>query len=57
MYKIIGADGREYGPVSAVVLKQWIAEGRANAYTRVRPEGATDWKKLSELPELPISPW
>ena len=27
MYKIIGADGKEYGPISLEVLRQWIAEG------------------------------
>lgn len=52
MYKIVGADGREYGPISLEQLRQWIAEGRANALTRVLPEGATEWKTLSELPEF-----
>jgi len=52
MYKIIGADGREYGPISQEQLRQWIAEGRANALTRVLPPGATEWKTLSELPEF-----
>jgi len=52
MYIILGADGREYGPVSAEQLRLWIAEGRANAQTRIRVEGGTDWKALSELPEF-----
>jgi hypothetical protein len=52
MYKILGGDGREYGPVSADVLRQWIAEGRANAQTRVMLEGATEWKLLGGLPEF-----
>ncbi len=52
MYKIIGADGREYGPVSAGQVKQWIAEGRANPKTRVQPEGSTDWVLLETLPEF-----
>jgi hypothetical protein len=52
MYKIIGADGKEYGPVAFEKLRQWIAEGRANAQTRVLPEGATEWKTLAEVPEL-----
>jgi hypothetical protein len=52
MYKIIGADGKEYGPVTLDQLRQWIAEGRANAQTKIRPEGATDFKPASELPEL-----
>ncbi len=63
MYRIIGADEREYGPVSADQLRQWIAEGRANAQTRVLVEGATEWKPLGALPEffsapppLPVAP-
>jgi hypothetical protein len=55
MYKIIGADGKEYGPVSAEVLRQWIAEGRVNPQTRVLPENATEWKPLSDLPEFGLS--
>lgn len=52
MYKIIGADGKEYGPIPADVLKKWIAEGRANAQTKVLPEGATEWVTVAQLPEL-----
>jgi len=52
MYKIIGADQKEYGPVSAEQLRQWINEGRVNAQTRVLPEGTTEWKTLAELPEF-----
>lgn len=55
MYRVIGADGREYGPVTAEVLKQWIAQGRANAATRVCLEGATDWMQLGSLPEFGFS--
>ncbi|HYG35376.1 MAG TPA: DUF4190 domain-containing protein [Clostridia bacterium] len=52
MYKIIGADGNEYGPVTLEVLRQWLAEGRINALTKVLPEGATEWKTLAEIPEF-----
>jgi hypothetical protein len=52
MYKIIGADGKEYGPISADVLRQWITEGRANAQTKVLTEGSVEWKRLEELPEF-----
>jgi hypothetical protein len=52
MYKIIGADQKEYGPISAEQLRAWIAEGRANALTQVLPEGATEWKVLGDLPEF-----
>jgi len=52
MYKIIGGDGKEYGPVSAADVRRWVAEGRANAQTQVLPEGATEWKALGSLPEF-----
>ncbi len=57
MYKIVGADGREYGPISLEQLRQWIAEGRANALTRVLPEGATNGKRSPNCPNLPAPLW
>jgi len=55
MYKIIGADGKEYGPVSAEQLRQWLNEGRVNQQTRVLAEGVTDWQKLGEIAEFAAS--
>jgi hypothetical protein len=52
MYRIIGADGREYGPVTGEQLRQWIAEGRVNAQTRVWVEGAAAWRPLVEFAEF-----
>ena len=52
MYKIIGVDGHEYGPVTSEQLRQWITEGRANAQTKVQLEGAAEWKSLAEFPEF-----
>lgn len=52
MFKIIGADQREYGPVSVEQLRQWVIEGRANAQTQVRREEETDWRPLSAYPEF-----
>ncbi len=52
MYKVIGADQKEYGPVSFEQLKQWIAQGRANASTTARADGSTEWKPLSAFPEF-----
>jgi Domain of unknown function (DUF4190)/GYF domain 2 len=52
MYKILAADGRQYGPVNAEQLRRWIVEGRANAYTQTLAEGATEWKPLGTLPEF-----
>jgi hypothetical protein len=52
MYKIIGADGKIYGPASAGQLRQWLAEGRANVQTQTLAEGAPEWKPLGGLPEF-----
>ena len=52
MYKIIGGDGNEYGPVDLEQIKKWILDGRAGAQTKVQPEGTTEWKMLGEIPEL-----
>ncbi len=52
MYKIIGADGKEYGPISAEQLRQWLREGRVNSQTKVKAEGAADWQLLNTLPEF-----
>jgi hypothetical protein len=57
MFKIIGADGRQYGPISADQIRQWIAQGRVNSLTLVQTEGSAEWKQLGEFPELsPPSP-
>lgn len=55
MYRIIGGDGQEYGPVSAGEVRQWLTEGRLNAQSRIRPEGATDWTTVGALPEFAAS--
>src|SRR5205085_4092260 len=52
MYRIIGADGKEYGPISETQLRQWIVEGRVNAQTRVVAEGTTEWKTVADFTQL-----
>ncbi len=52
MFTIIGADGKEYGPVTADKLREWIASGRANAQTQARRDGETAWSTLGSLPEF-----
>lgn len=55
MFKIIGGDGRPYGPVSADQIRQWIAEGRANAQTLAQLEGSMEWKPLGQFAEFAAS--
>jgi hypothetical protein len=52
MYKLLGSDGHEYGPISAEKIKQWILENRVEKKTPVLPDGAEDWVFLSSLPEF-----
>lgn len=52
MYRIIGSDGRTYGPATAEQLREWIAEGRADAQTQVWTEGASQWRPLAEYAEF-----
>lgn len=52
MYKIIGADGRQYGPVNADTIRRWIAENRVNAQSLALAEGATEWKPLIAFAEF-----
>lgn len=52
MYKVIGGDQKQYGPVTAEEVRQWIADGRLNAQSVAWAEGATDWKPLGSFPEF-----
>jgi len=52
MYKIIGADGKEYGSITIEKLKQWLNENRVNRQTSIKSEGDMNWKPLDSLPEL-----
>ena len=52
MYKIIGADNKEYGPITLEQMRQWLAEGRVNTQTLVWSETSNNWKPLAAYPEL-----
>jgi hypothetical protein len=54
MYKVQGSDGKEYGPVSVDLLRQWVSERRVTGQTLVQPVGATDWRPVSSIPELAV---
>lgn len=54
-YKIIGGDGKEYGPVSDLQLRRWIGDGRADRATMIRTEAEGDapqgsWTALGQIP-------
>jgi hypothetical protein len=52
IYKFIGNDGQEYGPVAGEQMRQWIAEGRIDSRTPVFVDGAKDWSFVGLLPEF-----
>jgi len=52
MYRIIGADGQQYGPVSVEQVRRWLTEGRAGPESLVQAEGSPEWKALKLVPEL-----
>lgn len=51
MYKIVGSDQKEYGPVSSDQIREWIGQGRANGQSVASFEGSP-WKPLSTFPEF-----
>jgi hypothetical protein len=51
-YTIIGGDQKEYGPVTADDVRQWIAESRLNEHSLIRAEGDTEFKALEKFPEF-----
>ena len=54
MYRIIGTDGKTYGPVGLEQIRQWLAQGRVDSRTPVLMDGASDWTVLGLLPELAV---
>lgn len=52
MYTIIGGDGKEYGPVTADKVREWMVTNRANAQTRIKRAGMDSWTTVGMLPEF-----
>lgn len=52
MYFIQGADQKQYGPISAEQLRQWISENRLNRTSPCRAEAEETWKTLGDFPEF-----
>src|SRR5438477_7401208 len=52
MFKIIGGDQREYGPITVEDVRRWIQEGRLSGHSLAWIEGSPDWKPLSSYPEF-----
>ena len=54
-YKILGTDGKEYGPINADQLRQWITQKRVIPSTSIQADGG-DWQPLSSFPEFADAP-
>ncbi len=52
MYKIKGADQKEYGPVSADQIRQWFKENRLNRFSMVEAAETPGWRPLELVPEF-----
>jgi hypothetical protein len=52
MYRIIGGDSKQYGPVSADEMREWIRLGRAAASTLAQRVGEAEWIPLANMPEF-----
>jgi uncharacterized membrane protein len=53
---VIGADGKMNGPLTVAEVHEWVAEGRANKYSRVRRDDDARWHPLGSIPELAATP-
>ena len=51
-YTIIGGDQKEYGPVTADDVRQWIAESRLNEKSLVKAESDAEFRALEKFPEF-----
>lgn len=51
-YTIVGSDGKQYGPIPATQVRDWIRQARADNRTPVFIAGAKDWTFLGLLPEF-----
>lgn len=52
MFRILGNDQKEYGPVSAEVIRQWMSEGRVTSQTQIQAAGSAEWRPLASFPEF-----
>ena len=52
MFKIIGADQKQYGPVTTAQIRQWITDGRLNAATVAQRDTGGEWQPLSAFEEF-----
>jgi hypothetical protein len=52
MYRLLGSDQKEYGPLSAEDVRRCIVERRAHRLTLARTEADVGWKPLGDFAEF-----
>jgi len=55
-YKIIGGDGKEYGPASLAEMQSWVNHGRVSGTTQVQRSDQGTWAAAASFSELPLPP-
>jgi uncharacterized RDD family membrane protein YckC len=56
MFTIIGSDGKEYGPITAAHIHEWIRDGRVNLQTKAKLDREDVWKSLGDFAEFNTQP-
>ena len=51
-YRVLGTDGKEYGPVTQPQLQSWINEGRLLPDTQVSRSDDGPWRQANQFAEL-----
>ncbi len=51
-FKIVGGDGKEYGPIDLEALQQWAREGRVAGVTQVWDSRTGNWQPAAQIVEL-----
>ena len=52
LYRVRGADQKEYGPIDTDQLRQWIAERRLNQFSQACLDADGIWRPLGQFPEF-----
>jgi hypothetical protein len=52
MYRIQGSDNKEYGPIPAETIRQWIGERRLNRASLAARDGEGVWQPLGQMAEF-----
>jgi hypothetical protein len=54
-YRIVGADGNVYGPVSFDDIQHWIQEGRIGPQTQIHRSDGANWQPATAFSELGLA--